>query len=89
MYSSTLPAKKFVTTTNLAREFWKILEQCRQLFKNLCHFLNKKRLSILTHHFVNAQTLENQKCVVVLWIHHQASQDYPVYKFFSRIPKRQ
>ena len=48
----------------------------------------KKQLSILTHHLYITQTLENQKYIVTLCVHHQILLDEPIGKFLYRIPKR-
>ena len=62
-YGSNLYAKKFVNMNNLlARKFWKNFGVAPQPLRNLCHFLKKKKLSILAHHLRNAQILDNQKC---------------------------
>ena len=71
----------------LSREFGKNFGVTPSTAHKFIHFLNEKRPSILTHHFINTQTLENQKCIVVLCIHHQILQDYSRYRNFSRTPK--
>ena len=39
------------------------------------------------HHLYTTQTLENQKCVVTLCIHHQVLPDYPRPKIFFQDSK--
>ena len=49
----------------------------------------KNRLSILMRHLHNTQTLNtgNQKCMIVLCVHYQISQDYPGYRNFFQDSK--
>ena len=83
MSGSDLPAKMFVDVTNLARKFWKNFGVTPPTAQKFRPFLNKNKLSILTHHLQNIQTLENQKCIVVMQcIYHRKSQNYPEHRNF-------
>ena len=86
MCRSNLPAKKFVNMISLTREFWSNAANCSEIYVISSI---KNRLSILTHHLHNTQTLEDQKYIVFYYVYipkyHKIIQDTEI---FSRIPKR-